>query len=417
MNHQDEIAARLARYEKTRDGRDLWPEVGVRAFRAAQAEIGRVTSAVLAGAGPVSLHLPPGVDPRALGVAAFATGMGPLLGYWCETGSVTAEPEVASLLAVHLDHGRRRAARLGAELDRIVATFAGRGIETLVLKGSHTARVYFPEPGTRPTADMDLLVSRDDRPAAEGALRGLGFAENAATVVEERSHWLPPDSGPVRSLELAHADDPWSVDLHTSLDRQLLPGVSMTLGRVEPSSGTAWHEFSRPGRILAQPLLLAHLALHASAHFYSMPLVRLVELVLVARRDFAGHAQRWREFDDLVGRTGAGRCVFPALDLAERLAPGAMNPRTLELVAAAAPRRLRRHVSALTPASAQRLHPSPVGERFLWPSSPRELLASALDLAWPREAGRLVSPRKALQSHGRRLRRLFFGIARARPGR
>jgi hypothetical protein len=417
VDRQDDIAARLARYAKTKDGRDLWPEVSVPAFRAGQEEIGRVTSAVLAGGGPLSLRLPSGVEPRALGVAAFAAGMGPLLGFWCETGLLDAEPAVASLLAAHLDHGRRRAERLGAELDRIVAAFSGRGIEALVLKGSHTARAYFPEPGTRPTADLDLLVKSDDRAAAGAALRDLGFAEDAATAVEARSHWIPPDAAPVRSLELTHADDPWSVDLHMSLDRQQLPGPPISLGRVEPSAEAVSHQFSRPIRVLAQPILLAYLALHASTHFYSMSLVRLVELVLVARRDFAGHAERWRGFADLLRRTATGRFTFPALDLAERLVPGSIEPLALEEAAAATPSRLRRRIRAMAPASAQQLHPYPLGEPWVWASSPRERFASALDIAWPRAAGRLVSPWKALLAHGRRLRRLFLGIARVRPGR
>ena len=126
-----------------------------------------MTAAVLAGAtSPIPLLLRPRSDARALGIAASAAGIGPLLGLWCETGRVGAQPEVQDLVATHLDHGRRRAARMREELDRLLVPLADRGVEVFVLKGTHTGYRYFPEPGTRPGADIDLLVSREDEPAA-----------------------------------------------------------------------------------------------------------------------------------------------------------------------------------------------------------------------------------------------------------
>jgi hypothetical protein len=95
--------------------------------------------------------------------------------------------------------------------------------------------------------------------------------------------------------------------------------------------------------------------------------------------------------------------AFPALHLAERLAPGTVDPRVLEQVAAAAPPRLRRIVHASTPASAQRLHPYPRGERYVWVASLRELAGALAEVAWPREGHRLVSPRTALAVQWRRI--------------
>src|SRR5437870_1762033 len=152
MQPQDEIERRLVRYAATKDARDLWPEVPPSAFRAAQEEIARVARAVLTDArSPVHFEFPPAADTRACGVAAFAAGMGPLLGFWCETGRVAAPPAVADLLSRHLDHGRRRAARMRHELERLLAPLADRGIEVCVLKGTHTAHRYFPEPDRKST--------------------------------------------------------------------------------------------------------------------------------------------------------------------------------------------------------------------------------------------------------------------------
>src|ERR1041385_3962778 len=238
MIPQREIQARLARYAATKHARDLWPEVSPSAFRAAQEEIARVARAVLTDArSPVHFEVPPGTDTRACGVAAFAAGMGPVLGFWCETGRVAAPPAVADLLATHLDHGRRRAARLRQELERVLVPLADRGIEVCVLKGMDTGYRYFPDPGTRPTADIDLLVRPEDARGAGHVLRDLGFLEDASSVQQERGHWTPPEPQAVRSLELTHAEDPWSVDLHASLDRTPFLGLSIGLGVAGPSRG------------------------------------------------------------------------------------------------------------------------------------------------------------------------------------
>jgi len=411
MQSENDIPARLARYAMTEDARDLWPEVSASAFRAAQREMARVTARVLAGApSPVRLELPRDADTRALGVAASVAGMGPLLGFWCATGRVDAQESVRELLAQHLDHGRQRAARLRRELERILVPFAERGIEVLVLKGTDTSYRYFPEPGTRPSSDLDLLVSPHDIAAAHTVLRDLGFVEEGPGHGDRyRSTWTPPGVGGVRSLELAHVDNPWSVDLHVSLDREMFPARPMTFGTPtpEPRDGEIWQEFSRPVRVLREPLLLAYLAAHTSSHFYAITLVRLVELVLVARRDF--EAADWRAFADLVRRTATGRFVFPALYLAEQLAPGTMDTVALEEVRAAAPWWLRKRVRATTPASAQRLHPYPFAQRFLWATTHKELL---LELAWPRDGGRRASPRGVLGVYWERIRKRFRRLVR-----
>src|SRR5207247_5419036 len=103
--------------------------------------------------------------------------------------------------------------------------------------------------------------------ASHKALRALEFAEDSATAEPQRSHWTPRNVGPVRSLELAHADNPWSIDLHVSLDRRQFAELTMAFGGVELSAGEVWREFARPVRVLPQPQLLAYLAFHASGHF------------------------------------------------------------------------------------------------------------------------------------------------------
>jgi len=386
MPSQAEIDARLNRYALTLDARDLWPEVPAPAFRAAQAEIARAVAAALVGDRPVHLVPPAGVEAGAMGIAASAAGVGPLLGRWCEDGTIASPYELSVILGEQLEQGRNRASRLRGELDRVLAALARRGLEPVVLKGMHTGFHYFPEPGTRPAADIDLLVRPVDAAAARQVLTQLGFMAGAVNP-DAGVHWRPPGTNGVHSLVLAHADDPWFVDLHVSLDRTLFPGLTARLGDVTELDREVLDGFTRPVMVLPQPLLFAFLALHASSHFYSITLVRLVELVLVARRDFAASPFRWSAFAELVRETDCARFVYPALALAEQLAPGTMHSGVLAEIREQVPRRVRRLVRRVTPATSQRLHPYPFGERFVWVATPGQWLAAAREVVWPRALG------------------------------
>jgi len=80
---------------------------------------------------------------------------------------------------------------------------------------------------------------------------------------------------------------------------------------------------------------------------------------------------------------------------------------------AAAPRRLRRLVRQVTPESAQRLHPYPSAERFIWVASLKDVLGFLADVAWPWVDGALASPRQVLGIQWRRVRKRLFRIITA----
>ena len=422
----DVVSARLARFAVTRDARVLWPDVSASAFRAAQAEIGRVIVAALSDSvAPVALQVPPGANARAIGVAAYAGAVGALLGYWCETGRVVAEPTAARVLAIHLDDGRRRATRLRSGFESALIAFADQGVEVCVLKGMHTGHRYFPEPGTRTASDVDILVRPGEWDTARAVLRQLGFIESnlgpggIQGMSDSVTANAPTAVPSVRIVDRTHPDQPWSVDLHRSLSCTPFAGLTATLGTLDLATAEVWHEFSRPVRVLPQPLLLAYLALHASGHFYTMKQAWLVELVLVARRDFAGRAERWQALDELVSRAGVGRFVFPALELAERLVPGTIDAGLRERLATRAPRRLRQIVGATAPALAQHLHPHPgLRDRFVWIASAREAFLALAWLLWPRDGEHPASPGAALGAAlGAQWRRLRRGVHRIVLGR
>ncbi|HET9984850.1 MAG TPA: nucleotidyltransferase family protein [Longimicrobiales bacterium] len=393
-----EIEARFR--EARRSGRAawLWPEVSPAAWRAALADVERATSHVLAGeAGPALL--PPRAEAAlpALGVAAYTSGMGPLLGHWLEAGRLAADPPAAALLRLHLRHARVRAERVGAALGRVVGVLAAVGADPIVLKGGHTAWTYFPEPAARPLADVDVAVRPARLAAAERALRDAGYRPGPAQRRPYRREWRPPDAPTrLRTLWLSHADDPYGVDLHASLDRNFFGVRAVRFDRVVAAAGLA------PGpagpaagaRVLAQPALAALLAVHAGEGLHQLSLVRLVELVLVLRRDAAAGALSWEALLAVLAEAGGLRFAYPALELAERLAPGTVPPAARERLGADATPAMRRVVARLTPATAQRLDGLSLEERFMWAGTPGERLRRGAHAVWPASAG-LSIPRLA----------------------
>jgi len=377
-----EIAGRLARWGRSGDPYHLWPEVEERDFRRAMDEIGEVTRRVLRA---------PGVEPplactfsaplRAVGVAAFASGMGPLLGYWAEAGRIALAPDVASLLAEHLAQGRARAVILDRGLGQVLSALRDRGIEAAVLKGMHTAWTYFPDPGTRPCADLDLLVTPAHYGEACDVLARLGFRRGATVAEPARSEWSPPDAAQVpRSLEITHAGSPWAVDVHATLDRSTRTGRTVGFGSPGMADTALMDRGGQTIRVLPQPLALAWLALHTSDHLDFGPLVRFVELVLVIRRDLGGDTAPWEEFLRLVNRAEAGRFVYPALELAEQLAPGVVPGEVRKALARSAPWLMRRVLARLRPEAAQQLYRFSLDLRLMWAGSPREWMASVASL-------------------------------------
>jgi hypothetical protein len=360
--HTDEVRRRFV--WARRQGRPawLWPDVPIDDWRSALVGIEGAIAAILAGGRGVGLE----GDAQAIGLAGYTSGMGPLLGLWLEQGWLRADRPIAVILARHLAHNRLRSATMRAAAVEIVGRLADRRIEALVLKGAHTGATYFPEPGARPASDIDILVADGEASAAEGVMARSGLALKSRARWE--SSWFPPSAGrEPRSLTYVHAEDPWSIDLHSSLNISVgygTPLAALDLGR-PMASGGRWPVDSR-ARVLDQPLLLLHLATHAGAGWQNLTLLRQVELVLVIRQDLAAAQLSWDAFLEVGARTGALSYAYPALHLAEKLAPGAVPQEVLDHCAARTPAAVRRALEPLTPAMAQRIDRNSVGEHFMW---------------------------------------------------
>lgn len=347
----------------------LWPNIAPADWRHALDAVGAAIGQVLAG-GPARLEAQR--DIAALSLACYTSGTGPLVGYWVERDLIDADPEVKALCALHLRHNRRRMTAMKRRARAAVATLASQGVYPTVLKGMHLAFTHYPEPGTRPVSDLDLLVCAPEaQDRAKEALARAGFELVSANYKE--TTWAPRGaSRAVRSLLLVHPEDPWAIDLHHSIDQKPASGVRATsLDRRVASFREHALPLDASATTLAQPALLLHLASHASSAIrVNLSLVRLVDLVLVIRADTRSGALDWRAFLDLGAESGSLGVAYAALALSEKLAPGTVPGEVLHASKTAAPPRVRRLVETLTPAAAQRLDRASFAEHFLWARGP-----------------------------------------------
>ena len=363
----------------TRQGQPmwLWPDVTVSDWHGALGSIEQVLRATLTpDYGTILLD----GDPETMSVACYTSGVGTLLGFWLEQGVIAASPPVAAVLELHLRHNRLRMNRLSAEAVALATTLTSAGVGVTVLKGLHTVR-YFPEPGTRPVSDIDLLVAARDEQALASIMRALGYEPGLISRgPPPQQEWRWPDV-PVepRSLYLVHADDPWSVDVQTSLNRRYSPGAPMIhLDQALVGGGrTPWSPVPEAD-VLAQPLLLLQLAVHASCGFQSLNMLRLVELALIIRRDVAHGLLSWDAFLALAERLEALGLVYPALSLCELLVPGTIPAEVSTRCTGRTPAAVRHVVDRLTPANAQRVVRYSIAEKFMWSGSRLSILRQLL---------------------------------------
>ena len=383
----------------------LWPDVAVDDWRDAMAAIEDATRSVLTGHDGAVLR---DCDAAAFEVACYVSGMGPLLGHWLETGTLAATPPLAAVPALQLDHNRARMAGLTGECRTLTAALAGCGVAATVIKGMHTALAYFPEPGARPVSDVDLVIAPADEPRAEAVLTDAGFAPGVRGESPPQRSWRRPGTRTEpRTLRFVHADDPWSIDLQTSLDRRYSAGAPIVRldGAVE-SRTEPWAAMPS-ARVLRQPLMLLQLAVHAGLKLSSLTMIRLVELTLVIRAEQEKDPELWSGFLAAATRAGALGAVYPALRLCELLAPGTVPAEVRAAAERAAPARVRAVVDPLRPADAQPILRCSVGERLMWTDTAKGALIQVVREALLPEPG-LTLPQIG-RAYYNRFRRIVTG--------
>jgi hypothetical protein len=345
----------------------LWPEVAPRDWRAAMLEIERICAAVLTGNRADALS----GDPAAVALAGYTSGMGPMLGWWLDRGILSAScAAIESALRRQFDSNGARMGMLLGRARVVAQLLTDNGIAVTMLKGVHTAWAYYQRAACRPMSDIDILIAPADATGAEAVLETAGYHQEARTRFESTWRLGGVAVDPLTTVSL-EADDPWTLDLHVSLDVTGPPGSSPArLSEIDPAATRQPWDPLPAAEQLAQPALLLHLAAHAGSGFHNLTLVRLVEIVLVASADRASGTLDWDEFAEVGQQTGSLAFAYPALALARRLSPAAIPQALVERCAGEAPPAVRSLVAGMRPATAHSIDRPSLREHFAWTQGP-----------------------------------------------
>ena len=405
---------RQRRWRVRSDPRALWPDVEPNELQPAADEIGRAVAVALQG-GRTSLGRADGRDARALGVAGLLTGVGPLLGAYVDAGLLDVHDDVARGFARHLAHGRRRIERIRREVMPVLRDMVSGGVAPAVMKGFHTAHLCFPEPGARPLSDVDVVVAPADIARAEGILHAAGFESPAAAVLPYKRNWVPRGSDArVWSFDHWDARSPWSLELHDGLNFDHATENACVFRDAAAFSET-WSALGVPLRVSPISSLLAIQAMHASGELYVSRLLRLVEVILIARHGAATGELDWHEVEEPLSRTGALRFAYPAFALAERLVPGTIDSGMLARARGASTTRARSVTDQLTSTSQLLVDGFSLTQRLMWAKGWRQVARKLGTMVLPRPE---LSLRESVRVYHVRLRRLISGRVtwRARTG-
>jgi len=412
----DEMRRREGEWRSTHRAGALWPGLDEQVIQLAADAIGTAVAGMLRD-GRATLDVATTESDgerraRATGVAALLTGVGPLLGAWTADGTLATEPPIARVLARHLAHARAREARIRAAVMPVLARMQAAGLEPGVIKGFHTAQAYFPEPGTRPYSDVDVVVAPSAIPHAERLLTDAGFAaEQRIGTTTYKREWLPPDdvAGDVWSYELWHARSRWKLDLHDGLHfYEVLKHVHT------PQAPRFAEGLTLDGvtlRVADANELIALLAAHASTELYSHRLLRLVELVLVVRRATTLGTLDWRAVEGALAERGWLKFAYPTLALTERLAPGTVDAALLAASSTATTARARAVTTALSPTAPILGASFSLRERLIWASGVGATLRWLWRMVAPLEGASRSSQLRTYRHRARRLLSIIVGRA------
>jgi hypothetical protein len=206
----------------------------------------------------------------------------------------------------------------------------------------------------------------------------------------------------VWSHELWHARNPWRLELHDGLNFTAVTQV-VTSAQTARLSGSMTID-GVALRIAEPGALVAMLATHSAGELYSHRLLRLTELVMVVRHARDAGQLDWPSVGESLARTGTTHFAYLSLALAERLAPGTIDPQILAGARAAATRRIRAVTDRLTATAPVLEGRVALDERLLWVSGVRPTLRRLWRMVAPPSDG---TPRTRLRVLHDRVVRLF----------
>jgi hypothetical protein len=269
-------------------------------------------------------------------------------------------------------------------VDELGAAAFDAGLDLCLLKGAAFATRLYPDPGTRPMTDIDLLVRRSQFSRWRETLQALGYG-----FVGESDHatcFRRHQSGVFVELhrELTSSASFLGLDGETFLDRSVLlhEGERFRLRTLD------WEDH------------LLHLSLHGSfQHGFRQPAVNAWDAKrIVERADF--------DLDRFLARAESPRLaswVFGGLAMCAAVFPSRELGSVLDTLSENAPKRIIRkarsfRVERLLAPHSEAVFGAPLA-RLTWAGSPFVTLSLLLEISRPR-------PTEAWGVRGGRLRRI-----------
>jgi hypothetical protein len=266
-----------------------------------------------------------------------------------EAGAVIPGDIHDRLLAVDRASRARTAAMLDSAAE-LLDDLRRQGVEAMPLKGAALAPCYFPDPGLRPLADLDILIHpRDVAPAVATLLR-LGYAYYSRSAEDEvylrgerkAMVWAPDNVHPVE-LHYALREE------YAGLSYELAPAL-WAASRDQPYWG------GRQARLPDPPALLHHVCAHATSDWLIQrgKVMQIGDIQRIADR-MSG--EDWSAFAAGLPPSGA-RFVYPALAFTLKHAAAPVPAAVMDHLRRHTPRALRAWVEASQPADTSESNPA-----------------------------------------------------------
>lgn len=234
-------------------------------------------------------------------------GVAPYVAWLRPDASALTDDRRRSVLDAAIQH---------TELHRVCAHLAAEDIAAVIFKGAAWAHTDYPEPWCRPSIDIDLLVSPDDRVRAFDAVTRFGY---------RRAGRLPGEfvNGQEVFERTIVAGTTMALDLHWHVSnrvwmRQLLPTSDLIARSVPaPFAGESARRVCDDDGVLIA-------CLHPAAHHSRRTLMKWsLDVALLARRSSPQDAGRFRA---RAKSLGVSAIVARALTDARRLVDGDAVP-------------------------------------------------------------------------------------------
>lgn len=223
----------------------------------------------------VAFSSPPGIDDARIVALARHHRLSPLLAIGSRPAGFS--PEIAEAFRRDRLSTLGRSTLLRHALAEILAALDARSVDVAVLKGIAYEDLIYPDPGTRPSSDIDLLVPGSERRAALGTLARLGYRPSASAPGFDQ-----PDYH-----EISFRRDAVNVDLHFAL----APLVRGAIDYVALWNDMRTWNFA--GRVTKTPSFehaAINQALHMAIHHFDVPALYLLDFRRLAAMAGQGEA-------------------------------------------------------------------------------------------------------------------------------